>query len=72
MALGCVEAVPGMPRMRFKRSSLTVTNFIFQKAKSASLFSRFAASCGYKLYFVITLLWLENKVCNRFLPHFGR
>jgi len=31
-----------------------VTNFIFQKAKLASLFWRFAANCGYKLYFVIT------------------
>jgi hypothetical protein len=31
-----------------------VTNFIFQKGKLASLFSRFAANCGYKLYFAIT------------------
>ena len=42
-----------------------VTNFIFQKAILTSLFSRFSAECGYKLYFVITLLWLKNKVCNR-------
>jgi hypothetical protein len=31
-----------------------VTNFIFQKGRLASLFSRFAANSGYKLYFVIT------------------
>jgi hypothetical protein len=34
--------------------AVLVTNFIFQKAKLTSFFSRFAANCGYKLYFAIT------------------
>jgi len=36
--------------------AVLVTNFIFQKAKLVSPFSRVLANCGYKLYFVITVL----------------
>jgi hypothetical protein len=38
------------------RACLMATNFISKKAKLASLFSIFSTECGYKLYFVITIV----------------
>jgi hypothetical protein len=49
---------------RQPESPVLVTNFIFQKPKLISLFSRFPEESGYRLYFAITSLYSHNNIGN--------